>query len=34
MAATDRSELDRLAAILGLGDLLADILAEPDEISG
>jgi glycerol uptake facilitator-like aquaporin len=29
-----RSELDRLAAILGLGDLLADILAEPDEISG
>jgi hypothetical protein len=34
MAAADRSELDRLAAILGLGDLLADILAEPDEISG
>lgn len=34
MAAADRSELDRLAAVLGLGDLLADILAEPDEISG
>jgi len=34
MAAADRSELDRLAAILGLVDLLADILAEPDEISG
>jgi hypothetical protein len=34
MAAGDRSELDRLAAILGLVDLLADILAEPDEISG
>lgn len=33
MAAGDRSELDRLAAILGLVDLLADILAEPDEIS-
>jgi len=34
MAAADRSELDRLAAIVGLVDLLADILAEPDEISG
>jgi hypothetical protein len=34
MASADRSELDRLAGLLGLGGLLADILAEPDEISG
>jgi hypothetical protein len=34
MAAADRSELDRLAGLLGLGDLLAEVLAEPDEISG
>lgn len=34
MAVTDRFELDRLAGLLGLGDLLAEVLAEPDEISG
>lgn len=34
MTTTDRSELDRLVGILGLGDLLSEILAEPDEISG
>lgn len=30
----ERAEVDRLAVLLGLGDLLAAILAEPDEISG
>ena len=34
MAHADRSELDRLAGLLGLGGLLTDVLAEPDEISG
>jgi len=34
MGSADRSELDRLAGLLGLGGLLADVLAEPDEISG
>jgi len=34
MRSADRSELDRLAGLLGLGGLLADVLAEPDEISG
>ena len=34
MTAPDRSELDRLAGLLGLGGLLAEILAEADEISG
>lgn len=34
MASADRSELDRLAGLLGLDGLLADVLAEPDEISG
>ena len=34
MMAPDRSELDRLAGLLGLGGLLAEILAEADEISG
>lgn len=34
MTTTERSELDRLAGILDLGDLLSEILAEPDEISG
>lgn len=34
MTPTDRSDLDRLADLLGLGGLLAEILAEPDEISG
>ena len=34
MTTTDRSELDRLVGILDLGDLLSEILAEPDEISG
>lgn len=33
MPAADRPELDRLAALLGLHDLLAEILSEPDEIS-
>lgn len=34
MNTPDRSELDRLAGLLGLGGLLAEILAEADEISG
>ncbi|MFM8953754.1 MAG: nucleotidyl transferase AbiEii/AbiGii toxin family protein [Planctomycetaceae bacterium] len=34
MPAAQRVELDRLAGLLGLGDLLAEILAEPDEIAG
>ena len=34
MASAERSELDRLAGLLGLGGLLADVLAEPDELSG
>lgn len=34
MTAVDRCELDRLAGLLGLASLLAEILAEPDEISG
>jgi len=34
MPAAERPELDRLAGILGLRHLLAEILAEPDEISG
>jgi hypothetical protein len=34
MPAPDRSELDRLAGLLHLGGLLAEILAEADEISG
>jgi hypothetical protein len=34
MPIADRDELDRLAGRLGLGDLLSEILAEPDEIAG
>jgi len=34
MTAVDRAELDRLAALLRLGSLLDEVLAEPDEISG
>ena len=34
MTAADRSELDRLAGLLDLGGLLAEVLAEADEISG
>jgi len=34
MAVADREEFDRLAGLLGLGNLLAEVLAEPDEISG
>jgi len=34
MTAPDRSELDRLAGLLHLGGLLAEILTEADEISG
>ena len=34
MTAVDRAELDRLAALLGLGSLLEEVLVEPDEISG
>jgi hypothetical protein len=34
MPLTERVELDRLAGILGLGDLLTEILGEPDEIAG
>lgn len=34
MTAPDRSELDRLAGLLDLGGLLAEILTEADEISG
>lgn len=34
MPQAERAELDRLAGLLGLGDLLAEILGEPDEIAG
>jgi hypothetical protein len=34
MPQTERAELDRLAGLLGLRDLLAEILGEPDEIAG
>lgn len=34
MSAEDRAELDRLAGLLGLGDLLVEILGEADEIGG
>jgi predicted nucleotidyltransferase len=34
MPLTQRLELDRLAGILCLGDLLTEILGEPDEIAG
>jgi len=34
MTAADRAELDRLAGLLELGGLLAEVLAERDEISG
>lgn len=34
MPAAERPEPDRLAGLLGLRQLLAEILAEPDEISG
>ena len=34
MPLTERVELDRLAGILGLGDLLTEILGEQDEIAG
>lgn len=34
MPPAERAELDRLAGLLALGDLLAEILAEPDEITG
>jgi len=34
MPPVERAELDRLAVVLGLGDLLVGILAEPDEIVG
>ena len=34
MPPEERPELTRLAGLLGLRDLLAEILAEPDEISG
>lgn len=34
MPIAEREELDRLAAVLGLHALLAEILAEPDEIAG
>ena len=34
MPVAERAELDRLAAVLGLDALLAEILAEPDEIFG
>jgi hypothetical protein len=34
MPLTERLELDRLAGILCLGDLLTEILGEPDEIAG
>ena len=33
MPANERDELDRLAGLLALGELLATILAEPDEIA-
>ena len=34
MPLTERLELDRLAGILCLGDLLTEIIGEPDEIAG
>lgn len=34
MPIIEREELDRLAGLLGLGELLSEILAEPDEIAG
>lgn len=34
MTTTDRSKLDRLTGLLDLGGVLAEILAEADEISG
>jgi hypothetical protein len=34
MPQAERVELDRLAGLLGLGDLLTQILGEPDEIAG
>lgn len=34
LSAAERAALDRLAGVLELGDLLAVILAEPDEIAG
>ncbi len=34
MPQAERAELDRLAGLLGLGDLLTEILGEPDEIAG
>jgi len=34
MPQAERAELDRLAGLLGLRDLLAEILGEPDEIAG
>ena len=34
MPPAERAELDRLAGVLCLGDLLVEILAEPDEIAG
>jgi hypothetical protein len=34
MPQAERVELDRLAGLLGLGDLLTEILGEPDEIAG
>ena len=33
MPPNERDELDRLAGLLALGELLATILAEPDEIA-
>jgi hypothetical protein len=34
MPRSERAELDRLAGVLGLGDMLGEILGEPDEIAG
>jgi hypothetical protein len=34
MPQAELAELDRLAGLLGLRDLLAEILGEPDEIAG
>jgi hypothetical protein len=34
MPSSERAELGRLAGLLGLGNLLAEILAEMDEIAG
>ena len=34
MSSVDRGEVERLAQVLGLESLLAEILAEPDELSG